>query len=99
MVITSDADVLWRFVNACIALLSLIVMLYQTIRYYKRMTPRSRLLSQALSGMLVAVCIGAWENVRQENPTGFRTAIVSASVAWTLLAVLTTTPKGSHEIK
>lgn len=92
-------DTIWRGFNAILALLSLMILVFQTAKYYRRMTVRSRLLSQALAGMMLAVVIGAWENVKQNNPVGFRTAVVTASVLWTLVAVLMTTPRGSYEYR
>lgn len=83
-----SGDILWRALNALLAITAAVAMFWQTFRFWDRLPTRRRLFMQAHIVFLSAVAVGAVENVVQDNPAGIRTALGSAAVLWTLLALM-----------
>lgn len=87
-----DGDTLWRLVNGIMAGHATLAMAYKMWSVWPKMSARGRLLIQAHTGFLLSLTIGSFENIAQDNPTGFRTALASAAVLWTLIALFGTEP-------
>jgi len=81
---------IWRVFNCLLALGALVYLIVDFRRVYMELTRRRLYLTLALMGLLLSVVIGSIENIRQHNPLGIRTAVVTASCAWCLIGLWVT---------
>lgn len=87
MIFDVDVSDAWRVFNALLALTAFALVLRAVLRKWRRYTTRMRLLAQSLLVYLAATIVGAVENIAQDNPAGFRTAMVTAACAWCIYAI------------
>lgn len=80
----------WRIVNVCMCIHAIILLSIQVFYTWKLMSGRMRLLAQSHIALLAAFSVRSIESMLQNNPVGFGTAVLSAGVFWTLLAMLAT---------
>lgn len=75
----------WRIINGLMAAHAIILMLiFLKHRGFRNLEDHLRLFAMAVLGFLGSLMIGSYENIQQSNPVGFRTALASAAVLWTL---------------
>jgi hypothetical protein len=80
----------WRVANCLLASAALIYLVVDFKKVHLELSRRRLYLTLSLMGLLFGVVIGSLENIHQNNPIGFRTAIVTASCAWTLIGLWVT---------
>jgi len=81
---------IWRVFNCLLALGALVYLIVDFRRVYMELSRRRLYLTLSLMGLLLSVVIGSIENIRQHNPLGIRTAVVTASCAWCLIGLWVT---------
>lgn len=80
----------WRVANCLLALGALTYLVVDFVHVHMQLNRRRIYLTFSLMGLLFSVVVGSIENIRQNNPIGLRTAVVTASCAWCLIGLLVT---------
>lgn len=82
-----DWFVIWRLFNAALAGIALTWCVLDYLKRDSVLTPRRRYLTWSLMMLLFACVWGSVEQIIQDAPFGFRTAIASAACVWTLVGL------------
>jgi hypothetical protein len=82
-----DFAIYWRVFNAILGVSAFLYLMldFRVVRH--ELNTRRIYLTFSLAGFLLALVVGSVENVLQNNPIGFRTAIATASTVWCLIGL------------
>ena len=78
---------IWRILNTLAAVTAVAWLMWDLKVRHHDLTRRSVYLRISLLGFLLSVIIGSVETILSDAPIGFRTAINTAAVVWTLIGL------------
>lgn len=81
------SEMVWRLLNAGLAVLALVLLLYGALTDWKRLVALERLWVYSLAGLLSLVAVSSIESWLQGNSVGFRDHLATVACMWIVVAL------------